>query len=596
MSSEADVAILRRLFFRRFFDNELVAPNGGGEQKMALVYAALIVPGLFASVPLLFKYMSPFLTPGQRLILGLDDTVLCVSISMLVMAIATVVSWDTLTLDVRDVAMLGPLPLTRGTLVAAKLQSLGLFVLSFGIAVNAMPSLLFPPILFGTLDIGFLRGAWVVAIHGVVSLAAGCFGFLCVLAVRQTLAVTCSPRVFRRASAVVQPALLLLLVTAFLLLPAFPSTSRAARAWNGTLPPLGPPGWFLGLHEVLSGRLVLDAPDIVKPTGRSRFTPARADTDRQRYLAHMPEFARNARLAALAFLLVGSLAAGGYAIESRRLVRRVPPVRLARGWVTRQAAALAEAAIVRDPLSRATFFFTLQTLVRGSTQRLYVSGGLAISCAAVILFVPKRELTALLQGISEPAVWSVGVQTFLVAALAGTLRLVATVPAELGANWAFRVTWLSEPGPYMAGVRRAALLVATLPVLALVPLHMVAWGLAVTLVHALFGLLCVALMVEWLFRDLRALPFTCGVNPVNSRALFLRTAGTVVIAAVLLARVEHWGYGTPTRAGVALGLVGAGFVGAALWRQHRQRAWTDVVFDEPPEPETQRLGISSGTD
>ena len=153
--------------------------------------------------------------------------------------------------------------------------------------------------------------------------------------------------------------------------------------------------------------------------------------------------------------------------------------------------------------------------------------------------------------------WSVGVQTFLVAGLAGTVRLVATVPAELGANWAFRVTWLSEPGPYMAGVRRAALLVATLPVLALIPLHLVAWGLAVTLVHALFGLLCAALMVEWLSRDLRALPSTCGVNPVNSRALFLRTAGTVVIAAVLLARTARrharasrlgpWGQGSLER-------------------------------------------------
>jgi hypothetical protein len=59
---------------------------------------------------------------------------------------------------------------------------------------------------------------------------------------------------------------------------------------------------------------------------------------------------------------------------------------------------------------------------------------------------------------------------------------------------------------------------------------------------------------------------------------------------------EHWGFGNPTRAGAALGLVGAGFVGAALWRQHGQRAWSDVVFDEPSERETQRLGISSGTD
>ena len=75
MSSEArdDVRELRRLFFRRFFDNEVLAPNGGGEDKIGLVYAALVVPGFLITAPLLMKFDNRYISAGRRMIIALDD-------------------------------------------------------------------------------------------------------------------------------------------------------------------------------------------------------------------------------------------------------------------------------------------------------------------------------------------------------------------------------------------------------------------------------------------------------------------------------------------------------------------------------------------
>ena len=113
MSDQGSVGLLRRIFFRRFFDNDLISPSGDEHENVSLVFALLAVPGLLAAVPLLLKYMDPYILPGHRLLIALDDKFTCLALSMIVMGIVTLVEWDALVLDVRDIAILGPLPLMR---------------------------------------------------------------------------------------------------------------------------------------------------------------------------------------------------------------------------------------------------------------------------------------------------------------------------------------------------------------------------------------------------------------------------------------------------------------------------------------------------
>ncbi len=147
MSDQGSVGLLRRIFFRRFFDNDLISPSGDEHENVSLVFALLAVPGLLAAVPLLLKYMDPYILPGHRLLIALDDKFTCLALSMIVMGIVTLVEWDALVLDVRDIAILGPLPLMRRTLLLAKLGALAQFVVAFAAAVNAIPSVVYPLIL-----------------------------------------------------------------------------------------------------------------------------------------------------------------------------------------------------------------------------------------------------------------------------------------------------------------------------------------------------------------------------------------------------------------------------------------------------------------
>ena len=138
MSERGAVGVLRRVFFRRFFDHDLISPAGGGHEHVSLVFALLAVPGLLAVAPLLMKYMDRYILPGHRLLIALDDKFTCLALSMIVMAIVTLVEWDALVLDARDLAILGPLPLSRRALLFAKLGALVRFVVAFAVAVNAI--------------------------------------------------------------------------------------------------------------------------------------------------------------------------------------------------------------------------------------------------------------------------------------------------------------------------------------------------------------------------------------------------------------------------------------------------------------------------
>ena len=203
--SDRPTGLLRRLFFRRFFDNDLISPNGGGFDNMGIVFAALAVPGLLAAAPLIFEYMNRYITPGRRLLMALDDKFFCLALSMVVMGIVTVVEWDALALDERDVR--DPRPAADRAADAAstaKLGAIGLFIVAFAAAINAIPSIVYPLVLFGTLQISLAHGVWLMGVQAVVSLAAVAFAFFAILGLREVIVLLVGARWFRRLVVLVQ--------------------------------------------------------------------------------------------------------------------------------------------------------------------------------------------------------------------------------------------------------------------------------------------------------------------------------------------------------------------------------------------------------
>jgi hypothetical protein len=146
--------LLVRHFLRRLVENDLISPDADRHEVLAVACAALITAGLVGTVFISVKYQfSPLQLPGWTSLAALNDLSLFVGASMIVMALVAVSEWDALGLDARDASILGPLPLPRGLLLRAKLAAIALFSVAFAVALNAIPSVIYPILLSSKLPI-----------------------------------------------------------------------------------------------------------------------------------------------------------------------------------------------------------------------------------------------------------------------------------------------------------------------------------------------------------------------------------------------------------------------------------------------------------
>src|SRR5262249_940020 len=161
----------------------------------------------------------------------------------------------------RDAAILGPLPISSGTITRAKLSAVLVAGMALAIALNAVPSVLYPTFL--TLNLRGMRGGGVlrlIAGHAAAGTAAGVFGVFVILALRGVLRLALGETVFRTTSSAFQSALVVCSVAALLLVP----TVRAPRISDwvsgvGAAPlPAVLPLWYLGLNETLAGHIVAE--------------------------------------------------------------------------------------------------------------------------------------------------------------------------------------------------------------------------------------------------------------------------------------------------------------------------------------------------
>src|SRR5436190_21201393 len=121
-------SLLVRHFLRRFLENDLISANADRREVISLSGGALVSFGLVFTFGLCFNYMmETHQTPGRTAVAALDDRFFFITASMLVMGLVAVLAWDALTLDARDVAVLGPLPVPFRDLVRAKLIAVAVF-------------------------------------------------------------------------------------------------------------------------------------------------------------------------------------------------------------------------------------------------------------------------------------------------------------------------------------------------------------------------------------------------------------------------------------------------------------------------------------
>ena len=575
---------LTRHFLRRFLENDLISPEADRAQLLAVVGAALFSVTLLITLFMSFIYVGVARTPSQLALAALNDKYFYISLSMVVSALLAVTQWDSLVVDVRDAAILEPLPVRPTTIRRAKLAAVGILGVGAAVLVNVMPTIVFPWLLVFHTRLAVSEMLALAATQALVTMGAAAFAFVAIIALRETLAVFLRPGPLAAISPIVQGLLIVVLGSALLLIP--PTSDRIAQRVLSARHQLVPSMWFLGLYETIAGDIVRHAPrsPVLRPRVLAAESAAASAYDRRK-----PQFEALARRAVAASWLVVLLAAAAYSWNARRFPSSALVQSRRRGrWNTGHR--LARLLIARGQTARAGFFFTLAAIWRSNLHRLTLACAGAAGVAAAVVTLSGLDLEDA-AGVGDIPTGVFAIQPMFYGALLVAFRHGIRVPAELRANWAFQLAWRERERDFLAGVRRAALVGVVMPALLIVlPLFSYFFGLPLALAHAALGFAGAVVVLEVLLFSYEKVPFTCTYVPSeNLKAFGIPYVVVFLIGASVFAGMERSALQHPTAWLRLVALLTA--ITVALRVASRRRASRSPVdFNEAPAT-TQRLGL-----
>lgn len=495
-----------------------------------------------------------------------------IATTMLIVALFAVLSWDSVLPDRRDVLVLGPLPVRARTIFAAKAASLaaalGVTVSVFnGLPGLAMPLALTPPggnLMELVLSIGLYRS---FIAYWFTVFAAGAFVLLTVLCV-QALAAQLPRALFLRVTPLLQMATFCLCVGVYFLQPALASPNaltapgrERALAWLPTY-------WFLGLFQQLNGSM--DGP------------------------AH----AVLSTLAARALTGLAIAGAGGcgafvlcYYRTLRKIVEQADIAPGSRRWMRLPR--------FGGPAKTAIVQFAIRTLLRSGRHRVILAFWLGMGFAILILFL-KTPFAQKIAAVAGADVWhraSVPViASSFVMLCFWTLgiRIATSMPAELKANWTFRIVPLPSVSVTLSAVRTALYTVSVAPLWVTLAVVLIwIWPLRMAAGHLMVFGLAAAVAVELCLYGFHKVPFTCSYLP-GKRNLHLTVCLCLMLGMNILYAASEWerrALGDAGRfAGTTLVLAAAA---AFTWRrtQHSAASAPGLIFEEEQPSEVTSLGL-----
>jgi hypothetical protein len=580
--------LLIRHFLWRLLEHDLVSPNTDRHAALSAIGGSMLALSLFVSVMIAAQYQfNNDMPPGMTSMFWLDDRFFSVSAAMLIAALAATAEWNALVLEPRDAMILGALPVPKPLIVRAKFAATGLFALAVIAIWNGPPALTRVATVPVGLRLGWGDVAIITAGQIVSSCAAGMFGFVAVLCVREIAGVALGQARFLRISAALQAALMVGLTTALLLLPA--TSAGFHRRWlsqPNVVERLLPPLWFVGLNETIAGGAI-DRLPRQEPRERRLRVPEQAATRFYRQL--WPAFRRQARTAIAALLLVSSAAIAATLWNARRL--SIAGGRLSKSSSWRMPIALLTPFAARTALAVAGFLFSVQTLSRRVTHRMTLAIALAVGLAFVAVAAGRARVFT---DVAAPAPVSLLAAQFLLVgtALIG-FRHATRLPADLNGSVTFSIAWPGKPDEYLAGVRRSGWLIVG-PLLTFCALaHAVLGGWAFAAAHTAVGAAYTYTCLRVVFLRNHHLPYVSPYVPGDDAKLrFIMCGGALLVSSLAVATVERRVLSEPILLASSIAALLAAGRGCELAARLMPMPAVTVDLDESAPLPTQRLDLA----
>jgi hypothetical protein len=463
---------LYRVFFLRVVDLDLLSADADLTRLMGQFASIFCTFSFVLSVPLFLMNGATLMTTNAW---GMEHFL--IETAMTVAGLITVLNWDAAFPDKRDLLIIAPLPVKKGLLFLAKVTALFARPALAALALNIFSGFLWP-LLFRAQDSGFVGMLRALLAYWITLCAASAFFVLTALAF-QGLAANLLPRqMFLRLSALFQAAVMCALLSIYFLEPSLESPAALTAPQNQRLLAWLPSYWFLGFFNQLNGSM----------------HPALAPLAARAWIG-----LGCCTLGAGAALLLCYYRLMGKIVEQPDILPQMRSV----SWAPRFA----------HPLTEALTLFSMRTLLRSRQHRMIFSFYLGIGVTITIGYV---HTTSAAIGSSSTAVsgWFLFASALMMTLTVLALRVVASIPIALQANWIIRLTQIRSALDYQKGVRFSWLTLGVTPV----SLVMAAWLMLMypwrpALGHLSLMVLLGVLLVELCLYTFPKIPFTCSYLP-----------------------------------------------------------------------------------
>jgi hypothetical protein len=491
------------------------------------------------------------------------DRMFFVLYGMLVAALVAATTWEALLPDQTDQEIIGSLPVRPRTLAAARLAA-AMWTAMVASAAVSVPAAVFLAVAAPSHPaLGFLPIVFVA--HIVATMGASLFMFVLLLVGRASLALCFGAHTSERLATLMQLVTISALAEVFFFIPSVIASlvdRLAAGDQSALLIPSVPfaamYAWLVGLCYPFLGFGALAAP--------------------------------------LLLVLSVAIVIPTYLWPARLLARRALEAQPRRhAGLVSTLARMAAVALPLSPIVRSLLTFTVTTLLRSRRHRLIVTAysGMALAIGTVSVIAGGLRGTI---AFDRPETSLLVVPLVTMFFLTLGLRAAYMVPSEVDANWVFR---LSQPSvmPAVDATVVSMLLLSVVPIgmLGALVALLLEWNRYDAAVIALLDIASGIVLVEWILRDYRGIPFTCArsgdVEALKSRwlgqiipLLLFAFVNAAIQKRVLSTRAWAW-Y-------LAIALLGWGI---QRLRRRFATCHTTVVFDALPADTLSTLDLSDAT-